>query len=113
MCSTCGKLLPAPALRAVFSLLRNIQTELAVPPPDTEDLRRFRSMQVAKARAQVEILLEEETHVCLGHERKKPGRKPAADPSDPRPPEEQTTTRKKRGAPALRAVADGDGGDSD
>lgn len=108
-CATCGKKTPATALRKLFAELRTVCKMLDPPAAAELDPKRYRLFQNAQARAWVETLLEDERDVCFGHEKPKPGRKPAGDdapapdPSDPRPPEERAP-RKKR-ASALRVVS--------
>lgn len=112
-CTTCGKVLPGPALKTLLPRLTRVRddlTALAPPTATAAELANWRTEQAAVAAARLEAAMAHEDLVCFGHDKKKPGRKPRAeqpDPSDPRAPEEKTT-RKKRGPAALRAVSDGD-----
>lgn len=105
-CATCGKPLPAPALRAVFLHMRNVLADLNADPPEPimgDKARRwFRGEQVGKARAQLELILEEESDVCFGHAPGKRGPRKPRDPAMPEPP-----SVKRRGRPRLAAVPDG------
>ena len=102
-CPTCGHILPVFALRGLLQQLSRLRAELSQPRPEGEDAGRFARFRVLHARGALDLLLEDESSFCFGHEKKTPAPKPPGDPSFPADPD---VPRKRPGRkPKLQAVS--------